>query len=206
MVGVAEAGEDLGEAVVAQAHFDFLEGGDFVDDSLDKGAPGFAVELDVAVGDEQDVVDLGGGYDGGGAHAGAQLGVGGFGHDFDFVGDDAADVAGGGRDFGDLAGDVGVGQGVKTEPDGLADLDLADVDFVDEDGHVEADEVGEDDGGEGAGAVEFALAQVDLADDAVDGGIEHGVVEGDFGLLFAELGLADLGAGDFEVFGVGALR
>ena len=56
--------------------------------------PGFAVELDVAVGDEEDVFDPGGGYDGGGAHAGAQLGVGGGRHDFDFVGDYAADVAG----------------------------------------------------------------------------------------------------------------
>ena len=83
-------------------------------------------------------------------------------------------------------------------------MDLADVELVDEDGHVKADEVGEDDGGECAAAVELALAQVDLADDAVDGGEEHGVVEGDLGLLFAELGLADLGAGDVEVFLGGA--
>ena len=126
-VGFGEAGEDLGEAVVAQAHFDLLERGNVADDLLDEGAAGFAVELDVAVGDEQDVVDPGGGDDGGGAHAGAQLGDGGVGHDFDFVGDDAADVACGGRNFDDLAGDVGVGEGVEAEADGLADLDLADV-------------------------------------------------------------------------------
>ena len=45
-------------------------------------------------------------------------------------------------------------------------------------------EVGENDGGERP-AVELALAQVDLADDAVDGGVEHGVVEGVLGLAFA---------------------
>ena len=61
-----------------------------------KARPRFAVELNVAIGHVQDIVYLGGGNDGGGAHAGPQLGIGGFGHDFDVVGDYAADIAGGG--------------------------------------------------------------------------------------------------------------
>ena len=60
-------------------------------------------------------------------------------------------------------------------------------------------EIGEDDGGQGAAAVKLALAHVDLADDTVDGSVEHCVVEGDLGLAFAEFGLAYLGAGDLEV-------
>ena len=92
------------------------------------------------------------------------------------------------------------GSGVEAETHCLADLDLADVDFVDEDVHMKADEVSEHDGGQGAGAIQFALAQVDLANDAGDGGIEHRIIERDFGLLFAQFGLADLGAGDLQIF------
>ena len=64
---------------------------------------------------------------------------------------------------------------------------------------MKAVQVGQHDGGQRAAAVELALAQIYLADNALDGRVEHGVVERVLRLQFAQLGLAHLRARDVEV-------
>ena len=61
-------------------------------------------------------------------------------------------------------------------------------------------EVGEDNGGRALPPYSSPWRRLTWLIDTGDGGIEHRVIERDLGLLFTQFGLADLGAGDLQIF------